>query len=131
MVTHENISFTSSSILKKKNISSGELIFLLDARERGLTNFMLIDIRESSEHKIVSIDGTDILFPVSKMHLYPEVVEQLRHENFVMYCSTGNKTAHFSKMVLKMGFVQFAQLKGGIITYKGATSRNVVPPNIF
>lgn len=131
MVTLENIALTCKHILSKKSITSGELIFLLDGRRKGLIDFALIDIREPSEHKGLSIAGTDVLFPVSKMHLYPEVLEELRHENFVIYCSVENRSSLLVKTMKKMGFVQITQLKGGMVSYKGETATNVSPPNIF
>lgn len=131
MVTLEDISLTCKHILSKKTITSGELIFLLDGRRKGLVDFALIDIREPSEHKNLSISGTDVLFPVSKMHLYPEVLEELRHENFVMYCTVESRSIHLVNLMKKMGFAQITQLKGGIVSYHGKTARNVSPPNIF
>lgn len=131
MVTLENIALTCKHILSKKTITSGGLFFLLDGRRKGLVDFALIDIREPNEHKSLSIVGTDVLFPVSKMHLYPEVLEELRHENFVMYCTVESRSIHLSKLMKKMGFPQSAQLKGGIVAYHGETDRNVSPPNIF
>ncbi len=131
MVTLEYINTTCKIILRKKDITSGELVYLLDGRRKGLVDFLLIDIRESNEHKAFSIDGTDVLFPASKFHLYPEVLEQLRHENFIAYCASGLKTKYLTDMAKKMGFLQYSQLKGGILKFQGNTLKDVAPPNIF
>ncbi len=131
MVTLDEIKQNCQMILKKSSISSKELVYLLDGREKGAINFTLIDIREPKEHRNFSIDGTDILFPVSKMHLYPEILEQLRHENYVTYCATGEKSAHMIKIAQKMGFSQSSRLDGGIISYHGKTLKNTATPNIF
>lgn len=131
MITINNLTLTCKEILNKKSITSGELIFLLDGRRKGLVDFLLIDIREPDEHKNLSIVGTDVLFPVSKMHLYPEVIEGLRHIDFVLYCSTGNRTDNMLELLKKMGFPQACILKHGIISFAGKTAHNEVPANIF
>lgn len=131
MITPKDLALTCRDILNKKAISTGELIFLLDGRRKGLVDFVLIDIRSPEGHKNLSINGTDVLFPIAKMHLYPEVLEQLRHEKFVMYCTMGARTQYLQNVMLKMGFSQATILKGGIIAYHGETSHNSIPPNIL
>lgn len=125
------LAFKCNDILNKKFISSKELNFLLENREKGLVKFILIDIQDAKAHRNLSITGTDVLFPISKMHLYSEVLEQLRHVDFVMYCKNGKRTAYMQRVMSKMGFMQGAILKGGILAFDGKTSYNTMPPNIL
>lgn len=131
MVTIKELTLTCEFILTKKVITSGELIFLLDGRRKGFVNFMLVDIREPREHKNLSIEGTDTLFPVSKIHLYPEVLEELRHISFVFYCTNGGRSTYLLEVSKKMGFPQGSQLDNGILGYQGKTGKDLVPANIF
>lgn len=131
MVTIKELTLTCEFILSKKTISSGELIFLLDGRRKGLINFMLVDIREPREHKNLSIEGTDTLFPASKIHHYPEVLEELRHINFVFYCTNGGRSSYLLDVSKKMGFPQGCQLINGILGYQGKCGKNSIPENIF
>lgn len=131
MVTIKELTLTCKYILSKKLITSGELIFLLDGRRKGLIKFLLVDIREPREHESLSIEGTDMLFPVSKIHLYPEVLEELRHINFVFYCTNGGRSTHLLEVSKKMGFPQGCQLNNGILSYQGKTKKDLMPANIF
>ncbi len=132
MVTLENIANTCRKILEKPGgITSGELIFLLDGRRKNLVDFLLIDIREPEEHKNLNINGTDMLFSVSKMSLYPEVVEGLRHVDFILYCAKGQKSDFLLSVFKNMGYIRGTKLKGGILDFTGNVRHSDEPPNIF
>ncbi len=118
-------------VLKKKSLTSQELISLLDGRKKKLVDFLLIDIREPKEHQNLCIDGTDVLFPSSKMNLYPETIEELRHIDFVLYCSDGIRSKYLLGIFENMGYKQMTKLKGGILGFTGQTKHNSSPPNIF
>lgn len=125
----EEIVFTCKAILEKPHISGGELEYLLDAREKELLSFSLVDIRELYEYSDLSIKGTDLILPTSRMHLHMEEVEKLREIPFVLYCRTGNRTGQMLHIMGRMGFEQAAHLGDGIVAYHGETLRNAPPPN--
>ncbi len=131
MVTLENLALTCQDILRKRSIRSGELVFLLDGRRKNLVDFLLIDIREPEQHQNLPINGTDIILPISKLHIYFEILEELRHINFVLYCTNGGRTSFVMSMLEKMGYFQATQLKGGILDYLENTSINYTQPVIF
>ena len=125
----EEIAFTCKAILDKPHISGGELEYLLKIREEGLVSFSLVDIRELYEYSDLSIKGTDLLLPTSRMHLHMETIEKLRELPFVLYCRTGNRTGHMLHILGRMGFEQAAHLGDGIVAYHGETLRNAPAPN--
>ncbi len=131
MATLEKSTLTCKDVLKKENITSEELVFLLDCRKKKLIDFLLVDIREAKEHQDLSIEGTDVLFPMSKMNLYPQIIEELRHIDFVLYCSDGKRSEYMMSIFKNMGYMQLTQLKDGVMEYLGKTNRNSVPKTIF
>ena len=123
------MAFTCKAILDKAFISASELEFLLQAREQGDISFLLVDIRELYEYSDLSIKGTDLLLPTSRLHLYGDTIEVLKKTPFVLYCRTGNRTSHVLRIMERMGFTQAAHLGEGIVTYRGETLRNASLPN--
>lgn len=117
--------------LQKEAISSEELIYLLKKRDENQIKLLLVDIRELEENMELSIVGTDILFPISKIHLYPNVLEQLRHENVVLYCRTGSRTTYLLQVMKKMGFENVSHLKNGIVEYRGEIMSKKTPPIVY
>ena len=56
-------------LLNKEQILGNELEIILKARDKGLLNFELIDIREPFEHQMMRIKGTDKLLPISRFSM--------------------------------------------------------------
>lgn len=116
-------------IFQKSSINSEELIFLLQNKEE--VDFLLIDIREMEENSAFSIKDTDILFPISKIHLYPNVLEELRHKQAVLYCRTGSRTTYLLQIMQKMGFEKVSHLEGGIVNFGGVIVSKKAPPIVY
>ncbi len=117
------------SILSNKNISSSELITLLEARKEGKIKFHLVDIREVYEYASSSIDGTDLLLPTSSIQQHLPKLEAIKDEPIVLYCRTGNRTGQIMYALDNMGFSKVSHLAQGIIAYSGATSHDAKLPN--
>lgn len=121
----------SKNFFEKDSISSDELVDLLEKRSADSIHFLLIDIRESEENRALSIVGTDVLFPISKIHMYPDVLEKLRHENVILYCRSGSRTAHLLAVMQRMGYEHVSHLVDGIIEYRGEMTNKKAPPIVY
>jgi rhodanese-related sulfurtransferase len=117
------------NILESKNMSSSELVTLLEAREKGEIGFNLVDIREVFEYDSSSIDGTDLLIPTSVIQQHIDKLEAIKDEPIVLYCRTGNRTGQIMHALDSMGFPKVVHLAQGIITYGGKTSHGAKVPN--
>ena len=53
-------------LLEQNDINSLELISLLESREKGDIDFLLIDVREQYEYDAGHIKGVDLLKPTSR-----------------------------------------------------------------
>ena len=117
------------NILASKNMSSSELVTLLEAREKGEIEFNLVDIREVFEYDSSSIDDTDLLIPTSVIQQHIDKLEAIKDEPIVLYCRTGNRTGQIMHALDSMGFTKVVHLSQGIITYGGKTSHGAKVPN--
>ncbi len=115
--------------LKTLEVSDSELQTLLTCKEKGLIDFLLVDIRELFEYSERSIDGTDLLLPTSTIHQQMNILEKNRDNFILLYCRTGNRTSFMLSILQKMGFEKIAHLSEGIVGYSGSISKNASIPN--
>ncbi len=116
-------------MLQTKEMSGEQLEALLKAREEGLIEFKLVDIREVFEYDAASIDGTDLLIPTSMIQQHLPKLEAIKDENIVLYCRTGNRTAQVMYALDNMGYPKVVHLAHGIMGYRGKISQNAPLPN--
>ncbi|MDP3302492.1 MAG: ferredoxin-thioredoxin reductase catalytic domain-containing protein [Sulfuricurvum sp.] len=110
-------------LLKKQNIDADELISLFEARELGMVNFKLVDVREWMEWKSNRIEGTDVLVPTSNFFQTLTEAELSMDENIIVYCHVGSRSAHCQRILTDMGYLKATNLYGGIVAYSGKTIR--------
>ncbi len=116
-------------MLESKQMSSDALESLLKAREEGIVNFTLVDIREVYEFESASIDGTDLLLPTSVIQGHLDKLEALKDEPIILYCRTGNRTGQVMAALERMGYEKIVHLSRGILSFSGATSHKAEIPN--
>ncbi len=116
-------------MLTHEDLNPKELETLLKAREEGLVDFALIDIREVFEYTDRSIKGTDLLLPTSRIQGYLDKFEELKDKPVVLYCRTGNRTWQVMSALRRMGYDNVVHLATGIIAYYGETQSNAPIPN--
>lgn len=107
------------TILEQENINNHELISLLEARELGMIDFNLIDVREWMEWNQNRIVGTDYLIPTTSFYKALQQVENQKDKATIVYCYTGSRSAYCQKIMLDMGWKQVANHTSGIIRYHG------------
>ncbi len=121
---------TKERIFSSGQIKSEELEKLLKYRNDGKIDFKLIDIREIYEYSDRSIDDTDLLYPTTLFHKYIDKLNEMKDENIILYCRTGNRTGQVLSILKRMGFENVAHLTQGIVEYAGKTSKNAkIPEN--
>lgn len=125
----EQLKMLLQSIAKNHEISSDELQFLLSRREKGLVDFLLIDIREMYEYSAVSIKGTDLLLPTSMIHQHLDELAKQKDRLMIFYCRSANRTFQLISILKRMGYSRIAHLDGGIVEYLGEKVKNAPLPN--
>ena len=110
----------SIAILSKENISSDELVGLLEAREKGNINFLLVDVRESYEYNSSRIKGVDKLMPTTIFFNEIKDYSEYKDTFIVLYCRTGSRTEQIKYMMSNnFGFSKVSHLEHGILSFYG------------
>lgn len=78
-------------------------------------NITLIDVRESGEYASERIPGAKSV-PLSTFQ--PEQIPD--YQKLVLYCQSGNRSAHAAQQLLNAGFTDVAHLRGGLSAWKQA-----------
>lgn len=111
------------ALLNQNRIDGDELESLLEAREIGFVDFVLVDTREWMEYKSKMIVGTDYLVPTSSFYQAISQLENEKERNVVVYCFSGSRSEYCQHVMHQMGFVNVINLEYGIMTYRGKTAR--------
>ena len=95
------------------NIAPEEVKQRLDAGE----TLHLIDVREPHENAEFNIGGT--LFPLGKIQsMQIEDIEELRNEEVICYCRSGNRSTIAAMALEQMGFTNTKNLAGGMLAWQ-------------
>jgi len=95
------------------NITPEEVKQRMDAGEA----LHLIDVREPYENAEFNIGG--ILLPLGKIQsLQIEDIEDLRNEEVIFYCRSGNRSGIAAMMLEKAGFTETKNLAGGMLAWQ-------------
>lgn len=77
----------------------------------------LIDVREPDEIAEFNIGG--IPFPLGKIQsMQTEDIEDLKDEEVICYCRSGNRSMMASMVLEQLGFNNVKNLAGGIVAWK-------------
>jgi sulfur-carrier protein adenylyltransferase/sulfurtransferase len=110
------ISEEAAEAARDSTISVVQLKDMLDAREAGDIDFVLIDVREPNEFEIVSIDGA-VLIPKGQF-LDGSALEQLPSDKqIVLHCKVGGRSAEALAVVKGAGFSDAIHVGGGIVAW--------------
>jgi ferredoxin-thioredoxin reductase catalytic subunit/rhodanese-related sulfurtransferase len=107
------------SLLANSQIDSTELESLLEARELGFVDFILVDTREWMEWTKRRIKGTDFLVPTTSFHVAASQLNGKENTPVVVYCLSGSRSAYCQDILLHNGFKQVINLAYGISSYTG------------
>ena len=100
------------------NITAEEVKARMDAGEK----LNLVDVREPHEHADFNIGG--ILLPLGKVQtMQVEDIEDLRSEEVICYCRSGNRSGQSAMILEQMGFSNVKNLVGGMLGWEAKYGR--------
>ena len=77
----------------------------------------LIDVRQPEEHAEFNIGG--ILLPLGNiMSMQIEAIEDLRDQEVICYCRSGQRSMQAAMMLETMGFTNVKNLAGGMMGWQ-------------
>ena len=106
-------------LINKDDIDADEIVSLLEARELGMVEFKLVDVREHMEWQMGHIKGADALVPTSSFWPSLEESKLKKDDNIILYCHVGSRSAHCARILTDSGFSNVANATGGIVSYHG------------
>jgi len=111
-------------LLARDNINSEDLEVLLEAREKGEADFLLVDVREKMEYEMGHIKGVDILKPTSLFQQWAEdFFNEQKGKTVVFTCRTGSRSGQIQHVFKSNGFERVINHAGGIVTFRGHIER--------
>jgi adenylyltransferase/sulfurtransferase len=106
----------ASSTANENTVTAKQLATMLAARKAGLKEFDLVDVRESGEHDIVSIDGS-VLIPQGRILAGEAWSELPQDRDIVFHCKAGTRSAAVLAAAKKAGYERVSHLDGGILAW--------------
>jgi rhodanese-related sulfurtransferase len=95
------------------NITAAEVKKRLDAGEK----LNLVDVREPHENADFNIGG--ILLPIGKIQsMQIEDIEDLKNEEVIFYCRSGNRSGIGATILDQLGFKNTKNLTGGMLGWQ-------------
>lgn len=73
----------------------------------------LLDVRELNEHEFVALPNS-ILIPLAELEVRAAEIAAWMHEEVVVYCHHGIRSAHAVEILVEQGFRNAVNLSGGI-----------------
>ncbi len=110
-------------LVSQSELDGDEVSALLEARDLGMVNFKLVDVREHMEWQMGHIDGADILIPTSSFFPSLEEAKLDKNENIILYCHVGSRSAHVARILTDSGFTKIGNLTHGIVSFGGEIKR--------
>jgi molybdopterin/thiamine biosynthesis adenylyltransferase/rhodanese-related sulfurtransferase len=97
-------------------VTAAQLATMLASRKAGLKDFELVDVRETGEHDIVSIDGS-VLIPQGRILAGEAWAELPQDKDIVFHCKAGTRSANVLEAARKAGYQRVSHLDGGILAW--------------
>ncbi|MFL4474678.1 molybdopterin-synthase adenylyltransferase MoeB [Paeniglutamicibacter sp. MACA_103] len=96
------------------SITASRLAELLQGREEGKEDFLLIDVRERGEAEIVSIPGA-ILAP--RGAILAGEIELPRDKELILHCKSGGRSSEVMRHLLGNDYTRVRHVAGGILDW--------------
>ncbi len=113
----------ANDLLNKRDVCSRELVDLLNTREEGLVDFVLVDVRELMEYSRSHIDKCDHLVPTTSFYKSLDEADLSYDANIVLYCHVGSRSSYCQRIMSDLGYKSVVNLAGGIAAFEGKTRR--------
>ena len=111
-----SISTLAAEAARDSTISVRDLKSMLDARDRGEDDFVLIDVREPVEFEIVAIPGA-ILIPKGDFLDGSALSGLPSDRRIVLHCKVGGRSAEALAVVKGAGFSDAVHVGGGVLAW--------------
>jgi adenylyltransferase/sulfurtransferase len=110
------VSEEASEAVKGSTITVTELATMLEERESGDRDFLLIDVREPSEWEIVAISGAQLI-PKGEFLSGAALADLPQHKPIVVHCKAGVRSAEVLAVLKDAGFADAVHVGGGIVAW--------------
>ena len=97
-------------------ISVKQLKEMLDEREAGDRDFLLVDVREPNEYEIVAVPGS-VLIPKGEFMNGSALGSLPQDKPVVIYCKSGGRSAEVLAVVKGAGFADAVHVGGGVVAW--------------
>jgi adenylyltransferase/sulfurtransferase len=101
---------------KDSTISVKDLQLMLEQRERGERDFVLIDVREPNEWDIVNIPGATLI-PKGEFMAGDALATLPQDKQVVLHCKIGGRSAEVLALVKAAGFADAVHVGGGVVAW--------------
>jgi rhodanese-related sulfurtransferase len=96
-----------------ETISVDEVKKRMDAGEQ----LHLVDVREPYENADFNIGG--VLLPLGMIQtMQTDEIDELKNEEVILYCRSGNRSAQAAMFLESMGFTNAKNLSGGMLAWQ-------------
>lgn len=107
------ISEEAADAARESTISVHQLKAMLDARDAGEQNFLLVDVREPNEWDIARIPGAELI-PKGEFLMGDALGKLPQNKPTVIYCKSGVRSAEVLALVKSAGFSDAVHVGGGV-----------------
>lgn len=84
----------------------------LNERMKNKEQLHIVDVREPFEHDMANIGGD--LIPLGDLPYQLEQLDELKDQEIIIYCRSGNRSGSACQFLQKQGFKNVRNLEGGI-----------------
>ncbi len=110
------ISEEAAEAARDSTISVRQLESMLEARDEGEADFLLVDVREPNEYEIVSIPGS-VLIPKNDFLIGDALTQLPQDKPVVLYCKVGARSAEVLAVLKSAGFADSQHVGGGVLAW--------------
>ena len=111
-----SISDEAAEAAKDSTISVRQLKTLLDSRDAGETDFLLVDVREPGEYEIVSIPGA-VLIPKNEFLIGDGLAQLPQDKPVILHCKVGTRSAEVLAVLKAAGLSDAQHVGGGVLAW--------------
>ena len=110
------VSAEASEAVKGSTITVTDLAGMLEERETGERDFLLVDVREPAEFEIVAIPGAELI-PKGQFPSGAALAGLPQDKPIVLYCKAGIRSAEALAVLKDAGFADAVHVGGGIVSW--------------
>jgi sulfur-carrier protein adenylyltransferase/sulfurtransferase len=110
------ISTEAADAAVDSTINVRQLKGMLDARNEGKDDFLLVDVREPGEYEIVSIPGAELI-PKGEFLNGTAIARMPQDRRIVVHCKSGVRSAEVLAVLKGAGFADSVHVGGGVVAW--------------